>query len=34
MTAHSGDIVPLIPEHMVPLLHDVNRVKLVKNSSF
>lgn len=28
--AHSGDIVPVIPEHMVPLFHDVSRVKLVK----
>lgn len=32
--AHSGDIVPPIPEHMVPLFHDVIRVKLVNNLSF
>lgn len=31
---YSGDIVPPIPEDMVPLFHDVNRVKLVKNLSF
>jgi hypothetical protein len=31
---YSGDIVPVIPEDMVPLFHDVNRVKLVKNLSF
>lgn len=31
---YSGDIVPVIPEDMVPLFHDVNRVKLIKNLSF
>jgi hypothetical protein len=34
LIAHSGDIVPPIPEHMVPLFHDVIRVKLVNNLSF
>ena len=33
-STYSGDIVPPIPEDMVPLFHDVNRVKLVKNLSF